>query len=87
MKYDNINSVYEAYKSLGRAQRRQLVADLCAQGIRLRRIEAYTYPEAPGIKHLFFYFEHQKEAVPYFMLEPDIWKTVCDTIGKAINDQ
>ena len=40
------------------------------------RIQPYAYSEAPGIKHLFFYFEGSREAVPYFLLEPSVWQTV-----------
>lgn len=39
-------------------------------------LQPYAYSEAPGIKHLFFYFEGSREAVPYFLLEPSVWQTV-----------
>ena len=35
------------------------------------------YSDAPGIKHLFFYFaEDSKKAIPYFMLDNDIWEQI-----------
>lgn len=46
------------------------------------RIQPYAYSEAPGIKHLFFYFEGSREAVPYFLLEPSVWQTVQKEIMK-----
>ena len=39
------------------------------------KIEAYEYTDAPGIKHLFFYFaEDSKKAIPYFMLDKKVWE-------------
>jgi len=41
------------------------------------KIKAYEYADAPGIKHLFFYFaEDSKKAIPYFMLDSDIWEQI-----------
>ena len=40
------------------------------------RIQPYAYSEASGIKHLFFYFEGSREAVPYFLLESSVWQAV-----------
>ena len=40
------------------------------------RIQPYAYSEAPGIKHLFFYFEGSREAVSYFLLESSVWQAV-----------
>jgi len=38
------------------------------------QIEAYEYADAPDIKHLFFYFaEDSRNAIPYFMLNSEIW--------------
>ena len=63
---------------LTKKQRQQLLAALQSQGINIVKIEAYEYADAPGIKHLFFYFaEDSKKAIPYFMLESDIWEKVC----------
>lgn len=42
------------------------------------KIEVYEYVDAPGIKHLFFYFaEDSKKAIPYFMLDSEIWEKIC----------
>ena len=41
------------------------------------KIEAYEYSDAPGIKHLFFYFaEDSKKAIPYFMLDSKVWEEI-----------
>ena len=59
-------------------QRQQLLAALQSQGINIVKIEAYEYADAPGIKHLFFYFaEDSKKAIPYFMLNSEIWEKIC----------
>ena len=45
------------------------------QGINIVKIEAYEYTDAPGIKHLFFYFAgDSKKAIPYFMLDKKVWE-------------
>ena len=73
----NIKDIYAHYKSLTKKQRSEVLASLQSQGINIVRIEAYEYPDAPGIKHLFFYFEEdRKKAVPYFMLDEDVWERV-----------
>lgn len=62
------------YKQLTKKQRQQHLA-LQAQGINIVKIEAYEYADAPGIKHLFFYFaEDSKKAIPYFMLDKKVWE-------------
>lgn len=76
MTYD-INTIYTKYKQLTKKQRHQILADLQPQGINIVKIEAYEYADAPGIKHLFFYFaEDSKKAIPYFMLDSDIWEQI-----------
>ncbi len=74
MKNQDINSVYDAYKGLSRKQRQRLLSHLQSQGLGITHIETYTYSEAEGIRHLFFYFENQKKPVPYFLLEADVWE-------------
>lgn len=82
MTYD-INTIYTKYKQLTKKQRQQLLAALQAQGINIVKIEAYEYTDAPGIKHLFFYFaEDSKKAIPYFMLDSKEWEVVQQEIMK-----
>ena len=76
MTYD-INTIYTKYKQLTKKQRQQLLAALQSQSINIVKIEAYEYADAPGIKHLFFYFaEDSKKAIPYFMPDNDIWEQI-----------
>ena len=80
MTYD-INTIYTKYKQLTKKQHQQLLAALQAQGINLVKIEAYEYADAPGIKHLFFYFtEDSKKAIPYFMLDYNTWEKILNEI-------
>ncbi len=72
MKQFDIERIYEAYTKLDKAQRKELIARLNAEGIPVSKIEAYTYKDAPGIKHLFFYLEGNKKAVPYFMMGKEV---------------
>lgn len=69
MKKFYIDKVYNAYIGLNAKQRKDLISQLNLLGIPVTKIEAYTYPEAPGIKHLFFYLKGNKQPVPYFLLE------------------
>ena len=74
MIYD-INTIYTTYKQLTKKQRQQLLATLQSQGINIVKIEVYEYADAPGIKHLFFYFaEDSRKAIPYFMLDSEVWE-------------
>ena len=76
MTYD-INTIYSQYKQLTKKQRQHLLATLQLQGIDIVKIEAYEYPDAPGIKHLFFYFSgDSKKAIPYFMLDGKVWEKI-----------
>ena len=82
MTYD-INTIYTKYKQLTKKQRQQLLAALQSQGINIVKIEAYEYADAPGIKHLFFYFaEDSRKAIPYFMLDREVWKKILWYIMK-----
>ena len=76
MIYD-INTIYTKYKQLSKKQRQQLLATLQSQGINIVKIEAYEYSDAPGIKHLLFYFaEDSKKAIPYFLLDNEAWEQI-----------
>ena len=80
MTYD-INTIFTKYKQLTKKQRQQLLAALQSQGINIVKIEAYEYADAPGIKHLFFYFaEDSKKAIPYFMLDSEVWTEISSHI-------
>ena len=77
MTYD-INTIYIKYKQLTKKQCQQLLAALQSQGINIVKIEAYEYSDAPGIKHLFFYFaEDSRRAIPYFMLDSEVCEKIC----------
>lgn len=76
-----MNTIYTKYKQLTKKQRQQLLAALQSQGIDILKIEAYKYADAPDIKHLFFYFaEDSRKAIPYFMLDSEVWEKILLTI-------
>ncbi|MBD9261455.1 MAG: hypothetical protein EGR98_09270 [Prevotella sp.] len=76
-----MNTIYTKYKQFTKKQRQQLLAALQSQGIDILKIEAYDYADAPGIKHLFFYFaEDSRKAIPYFMLDSEVWEKILLTI-------
>lgn len=76
-----MNTIYTKYKQLTKKQRQQLLAALQSQGIDFLKIEAYDYADTPGIKHLFFYFaEDSRKAIPYFMLDSEVWEKILLTI-------
>ena len=77
----NIKDIYAHYKSLTKKQQREIIDTLQSQDINIVKIEAYEYADAPGIKHLFFYFaEDSKKAVPYFMLDSEVWEKILQAI-------
>lgn len=80
MKKFYIDKVYNAYISLDKKQRQDLLQRLNLLGIPVTKIEAYTYPEAPGIKHLFFYLQERNEPVPYFLLEKEQLEKIQEQI-------
>lgn len=76
-----MNTIYTKYKQLTKKQRQQLLAALQSQGIDILKIEAYEYADAPDIKHQFFYFaEDSRKAIPYFMLDSEVWEKILLTI-------
>ena len=80
MIYD-INTIYTKYNQLTKKQRQKLLENLQLQGINNVKIEAYEYADAPGIKHLFFYFaEDSRKAISYFMLDSEVWKEISSHI-------
>ena len=80
MTYD-INTKYTKYKQLTKKQRQQLLAALQSQDINIVKIEAYEYADAQGIKHLFFFFaEDCRKAIPYFMLDSEVWEKILQAI-------
>ena len=77
----NIKDIYAHYKSLSKKQQREIIDTLQSQGIDIVKIEAYEYADASGIKHLFFYFaEDSKKAIPYFMLDSEVWEKILQAI-------
>lgn len=82
MAYD-ILTTYTHYKQLTKKQRQHLLAALQSQGINIVKIEAYEYSDAPGIKHMFFYFSDSKEAIPYFLLDEKVWEHIQLSIMKV----
>ena len=82
MKRFDIDKVYNAYIGLNQKQRKDLIMRLNALGIPVTKIEAYTYPEAPGIKHLFLNFKGNSKPMPYFLLKEEdlnkIQEQICN---------
>lgn len=84
MKKFYIDKVYNAYVSLDAKQRKDLICQLNSLDIPVTKIEAYTYPEAPGIMHLFFYLKDNKQPVPYFLLEEEILQMFTTELYKLL---
>lgn len=80
MKQFDIEKVYNAYCQLSKSQRKAVLSQLNEKGMHLTAIEAYTYSEALGCKHLFFYFKDSDEAVPYYLLTEEQLKITQETI-------
>lgn len=84
MKKFYIDKVYNAYIGLDAKQRKDLIRQLNSLDIPVTKIEAYTYSEAPGIKHLFFYLKGNKQPVPYFLLEEEQLEKIQEQINSYL---
>lgn len=82
MKKFYIDKVYNAYVGLDAKQRKDLICQLNSLDIPVTKIEAYTYPEAPGIRHLFFYFKGNSNPVPYYLLDISILTNIQNCISR-----
>lgn len=51
----------------------------------IERIEAYEYPEAREIKHLFIHFKGTAEEIPYFLLPTETFKKITACIIEEIS--
>ena len=68
------------YVFLSKQQWRHILKLLEQEGIHIERIEAYEYPEARDIKHLFICFKKEKEDTPFYLLSPEIFSKLTNTI-------
>lgn len=68
MKQFDIEKIHNAYCQLSKSRHKVVLSRLNKKRMHLTAIEAYTYPEDPGCKHLFFHFKDSDEAVPYHLL-------------------
>ena len=84
MKEFEVKRFFDSYSKKNRRERKVFLQALQCQGLRITDIAYYAYPEAPGIKHVFFYFEGEKEPVPYFMLEKEILLKIQDLIYEKV---
>lgn len=84
MKKFDIDKVYNTYIGLNNKQRKDLIKQLNSLDINITKIEAYTYREAPGIKHLFFYLKDNDQPVPYFLLEEQQLEKIQEQINSYL---
>ena len=73
-------SLYDVCRFLSKQQWRHILKLLEQEGIHIERIEAYEYPEARDIKHLFIRFKKEKEDTPFYLLSPEIFSKLTNTI-------
>lgn len=76
----NTLSLYDVCRFLSKQQWRHILKLLEQEGIHIERIEAYEYPEARDIKHLFIRFKKEKEDTPFYLLSPEIFSKLTNTI-------
>ena len=84
MKEFEVKRFFDSYSKKNHRERKAFLQALQCQGLRITDIACYAYPEASGIKHVFFYFEGEKEPVPYFMLEKEILLKIQDLIYEKV---
>lgn len=84
MKEFDVKRFFDSYSKKNRRERKAFLQALQSQGLHITDIACYAYPEAPGIKHVFFYFEGEKEPVPYFMLEKEVLLKIQDLVNEKV---
>lgn len=84
MKEFDVKRFFDSYSKKNRRERKAFLQALQSQGLHITDIACYTYSEAPGIKHVFFYFEGEKEPVPYFMLEKEVLLKIQDLVNEKV---
>lgn len=68
----DINIFYEKYNGMSSSERKAYILRLRQAGINIRKIECFSYSEAPGIKHTLFTFDNSNESISYFMLDREM---------------
>ena len=78
----DINEFFDACRKMDKHERKLFIETLRRHGLDIADISCYTYPDAPGIRHVFFYFDGGSPPVPYFMLEKDLLAKVQEFLKK-----
>ena len=73
-------SLYDICCRLSTQQWKHIIERLQEEGINVKKIEAYEYPEAKEIKHLFIHFKETAEEIPYFLLPTETFKKITACI-------
>lgn len=68
----DINIFYDKYNGMSTSARKAYILRLRQAGINIRKIECFSYSEAPGIKHAHFTFDDSDESISYFMLDGEM---------------
>lgn len=79
----DINLFYEKYNGMSTSERKMYISRLRQAGISIRKIECFSYSEAPGIKHALFTFDNSNESIPYFMLDREMLLKIAKLLFKA----
>lgn len=72
--------LYIYLKSLSKAEMRQLISDLRTQGIPVKSIRPYAYPEMPKAFHILFSFDDSNEELDYFQLSPSLYLHILNLV-------
>lgn len=76
----DINLFYEKYNGMSTSERKMYISRLRQAGISIRKIECFSYSEAPGIKHALFTFDNSNESIPYFLLYGDVLSKIIELL-------
>ena len=72
--------LYLYLKSLSKAEMRQLISDMRMQGIPIKSIRPYSYPELPQAFHIFFRLDDSEQDLDYFQLPPTLYQHILDFV-------
>ena len=80
----DINLFYEKYNGMSTSERKMYISRLRQAGISIRKIECFSYSEAPGIKHTLFTFDNSNESIPYFMLDKETLTKITKILPERV---
>lgn len=73
-------SLYNICQLLSKRQWKHVLEQLEKKGMNIEKIEAFEYPEARAIKHLFIRFKGANDDTPFYLLSQEDFSRLAESI-------